>query len=59
MYRMWLWFDPRQALVGLHVFLFALAVIIHLLLLSTDRFNWLQSPGGTAAEVQQNSALPS
>ena len=48
MYRIWLLFDPRRALVALSAFLFVLALIIHFILLSTDRFNWLQgSPAKT------------
>ena len=42
MYRIWLLFDPRRALVALFAFLFVLALIIHFILLSTDRFNWLE-----------------
>jgi light-harvesting complex 1 alpha chain len=57
MYRLWLLFDPRQALVALFTFLFALALVIHFVLLSTDRFNWLEGPS-TGAAAQQNSALP-
>lgn len=56
MWKFWQLFDPRQALLGLFTFLFALAVMIHLVLLSTERFNWL-SPGKTGA-VAQRSALP-
>ncbi len=44
MWRIWLLFDPRRALVGLFSFLFALALLIHFILLSTDRFNWLDGP---------------
>jgi light-harvesting complex 1 alpha chain len=42
MYRIWLLFDPRRALIGLFAFLFILALVIHFILLSTDRFNWLE-----------------
>ncbi len=42
MWRIWMLFDPRKALVGLSVFLFTLAILIHFILLSTDRFNWLE-----------------
>jgi light-harvesting complex 1 alpha chain len=42
---MWLLFDPRRALVALFTFLFVLALVIHFILLSTDRFNWLEGPG--------------
>jgi light-harvesting complex 1 alpha chain len=51
-------FDPRRVLVALGVFLFVLALLIHFILLSTDRFNWLEGPhhGAVAA---QNAPLPS
>ena len=42
MWKIWLLFDPRRLLVGLSVFLFTLAVLIHFILLSTDRFNWIE-----------------
>ena len=42
MYKLWLLFDPRRALVALFSFLFVLALTIHFVLLSTDRFNWLE-----------------
>ncbi len=44
MWRIWLLFDPRRALVMLFTFLFGLAIVIHFILLSTDRFNWLEGP---------------
>jgi len=55
MYKIWMLFDPRQTLVGLAVFLFGLAIVIHFVLLSTQRFNWLDGPNRGAV---QNSALP-
>jgi light-harvesting complex 1 alpha chain len=47
MWRIWLLFDPRRALVMLFTFLFGLAIVIHFILLSTDRFNWLEGPRKT------------
>ena len=44
MWRVWLIFDPRRALVALFIFLFVLALLIHFILLSTDKFNWLDGP---------------
>jgi len=41
-YKIWLVFDPRRVFVAQAVFLFSLAVLIHFVLLSTDRFNWLE-----------------
>ena len=49
MWRIWLLFDPRRALIALFTFLFALALLIHFILLSTDRFNWLERPTARAA----------
>jgi light-harvesting complex 1 alpha chain len=37
-------FDPRRALVALAIFLFGLALLIHFILLSTSRFNWIEGP---------------
>lgn len=51
MWRMWLLFDPRRVLVALGVFLFVLALLIHFILLSTDRFNWLEGPHSYAAQM--------
>ncbi|WP_420391944.1 light-harvesting antenna LH1, alpha subunit [Acuticoccus sp.] len=45
MWRVWLLFDPRRTLVALFAFLFILALLIHFILLSTDRFNWIEGPG--------------
>jgi len=55
MWRVWLLFDPRRTLIALFTFLFALAVIIHFILLSTERFNWLQNPGGSMSMSQTSS----
>ncbi|MBS0278775.1 MAG: light-harvesting protein [Proteobacteria bacterium] len=44
MWRIWTLFDPRRALVALAIFLFALALLIHFILLSTSRFNWIEGP---------------
>lgn len=49
MWRIWRLFDPLRALAAQAVFLFGVAVMIHFILLSTDRFNWLN--GKTTAEV--------
>jgi light-harvesting complex 1 alpha chain len=42
MWKIWLLFDPRRALVALFVFLFSLAILIHFILLSTDKYNWIE-----------------
>ncbi len=48
MWRIWLLFDPRRSLVALFTFLFVLAIVIHFILLSTDRFNWIEGPSKKA-----------
>ena len=57
MWRVWLLFDPRRVLVALSVFLFVLALLIHFILLSTSRFNWLEGPVHTG-NVSQLAPLP-
>ncbi len=49
MWRVWTLFDPRRVLVALSVFLFVLALLIHFILLSTDRFNWIEGPHAVKA----------
>jgi light-harvesting complex 1 alpha chain len=58
MWRVWFLFDPRRALVGLAVFLLVLALLIHFILLSTERFNWLEGPHAHAAVAEQSQPLP-
>lgn len=49
MWRMWLLFDPRRTLIAMFTFLFALAVLIYFILLSTNRFNWIEGPRAAKA----------
>lgn len=56
MWRIWLIFDPRRTLVALFAFLFVLALLIHFILLSTDRFNWLEGP--REAPASTSAATP-
>ena len=59
MWRLWLIFDPRRTLVALAIFLFVLALLIHFILLSTDRFNWIEGPAAMpAAAVAAPVATP-
>lgn len=60
MWRLWLIFDPRRTLVALAIFLFVLALLIHFILLSTDRFNWIEGPGAgpaATASLAQSETL--
>ncbi|MFE1598888.1 light-harvesting antenna LH1, alpha subunit [Methylobacterium sp. ID0610] len=58
MHKIWLLFDPRRTLVALFTFLFVLALLIHFILLSTNRFNWLEGPVAKKAEIALVRALP-
>ena len=60
MWKIWLLFDPRRALVALFTFLFVLALVIHFILLSTNRFNWLEpkAPGAAPAASIGEPATP-
>lgn len=52
MWRLWQMVEPRRALTALAVFLFTLAILIHFILLSTERYNWLEVPAATAPAAE-------
>jgi light-harvesting complex 1 alpha chain len=59
MWRIWRLYDPLRAMVVQGVFLFGLAAMIHLILLSTDTYNWLDGPRAKATvSAKQNAPLP-
>lgn len=58
MWRIWLIFDPRRTLVALATFLFVLALLIHFILLSTDRFNWIEGPAVAPVAAVAPAAAP-
>jgi light-harvesting complex 1 alpha chain len=45
-------------LVALAIFLFTLAIFIHFILLSSDRYNWLDGARAHAAVAEQTAPLP-
>jgi light-harvesting complex 1 alpha chain len=47
MWRIWQLFGVRTVMVGLYAWLGFLAIMIHLILLSTDRYNWLEEKSYT------------
>lgn len=57
MWRIWRLFDPLRAMVAQGVFLFGLAVLIHLVLLSTSTFNWLDG-ANARAKATLPAAMP-
>jgi len=58
MWRIWMLFDPRRTLIALFTFLLVLALVIHFILLSTDRFNWLEGPRKAVGVTSQVSPMP-
>ncbi len=63
MWRMWKILDYRRTVVLTHVGMAVLALLVHFLLLSTERFNWLQgapaaSGGEQGAEVAEVAVMP-
>ena len=59
MHRFWMLFDPSQVLTGVAVGMFTLAITIHFILLSTDRYDWLGDPNSTGMAVStQQEAMP-
>jgi light-harvesting complex 1 alpha chain len=58
MYKIWMIFDPRRVLVANAVFLFTLALFIHFILLSSDKYHWIDRDTGGAAVASHVEALP-
>ena len=59
MWRVWKLYDPLRAMVVQGVFLFGLAAMIHLILLSTVRFNWMDGMSQDEYKASiQNSSMP-
>jgi len=56
MWRIWMLFDPRRALIALAVFLAVLALLIHFILLSSNHFNWIDGPHGSMKAVSVQAA---
>ena len=57
MWRIWRLFDPMRAMVAQSIFLFGIAVMIHLILLSTSKYNWLEGPVKKAV-ASANAPMP-
>jgi light-harvesting complex 1 alpha chain len=57
LYKIWMLVDPGKALIALMAGLAVLAVVIHLILLSTNDFNWLED-GIPAVEVEAAAVAP-
>ena len=58
MHRIWMIFDPQRTLIALFSFLMVLALLIHFMLLSTTRFNWIEPGASSASTPAGMSPLP-
>lgn len=58
MWKIWQTFNPQRIMTALAVFLFTLAILIHFILLSTERYNWLDvdAPASAAAVTEATQA---
>ncbi|MBK1703808.1 light-harvesting antenna LH1, alpha subunit [Halochromatium glycolicum] len=58
LYKIWLLIQPTTALTALGVFLIILGLAIHMILLSTDDFNWLEDGLPAVEGVQTAQVAP-
>ena len=59
MHKIWMIFDPRRMLVANAIFLFTLAILIHFILLSTAKYNWIEGDSMAGASTAEHmEALP-
>jgi light-harvesting complex 1 alpha chain len=58
MWRIWILFDARRALVAMAAFLFSLAILIHFIVLSTNRYQWIEGPRSAAPVAAKGSPTP-
>ena len=58
MYRIWQLVDPRRALPALYAFLGLLAVVIHLILLSSNRYSWIENGTLSADQAPVGASSP-
>jgi len=58
MYKIWYIMDPRRSLIALGLFLATLAFTLHFIMLSTDRFNWIEGPRAARAKTSEMAPAP-
>lgn len=58
MYRIWQIFDPRRVLIATAAFLFTLALLIHFILLSSEKYNWIEGSGAAPVAAAHMAPLP-
>ncbi len=59
MWRIWLIYDPRRALIGVLVFAFVVVMVNHFVQLSTPRYgSWLSGEEAQVSALQDEAAQP-
>jgi light-harvesting complex 1 alpha chain len=58
MHKIWLDFDPRQFLGALGGFLAVLALLIHFILLSSNRYSWIENGTLSADKAPVGASAP-
>ena len=58
MHRIWLMYDPRRVMVAVAGFVGALAFVIHFILLSSQRYSWIENGTLSAGQAPVGVAAP-
>jgi light-harvesting complex 1 alpha chain len=56
MWRIWLLFDPRRTLIAMAIFVFSMVMLLHFIVLSTERYNFLFDAKKSGPVVTQSAA---
>jgi light-harvesting complex 1 alpha chain len=59
MHRIWLMYDPRRVMVAVAGFVGVLAFVIHFILLSSQRYSWIENGTLSAAQAPVGASSPS
>ncbi len=58
MHRIWLLYDPRRIMIAVGGFLGVLAFSIHFILLSSQRYSWIENGTLAAAQAPVGASAP-
>ncbi len=58
MHRIWLMYDPRRVMIAVGGFVGLLAFVIHFILLSSQRYSWIENGTLSAAQAPVGASAP-
>ena len=58
MHRIWLMYDPRRVMIAVAGFVGVLAFVIHFILLSSQRYSWIENGTLSAAQAPVGVSPP-